>query len=128
MTLTFDPKKVMAFTGQFNRSVAINDKEMVERYQDSLCHFINRLNRALYGNSDRLITKADAMIQGATTAEGFKKQAPDFEQEITTAVFFEVQSNPSSRTAPAAAEHPILGLLMKKFVEALPFKSKTDAP
>lgn len=51
VTLTFDPKKVMAFTGKFNRSVAINDKEMVERYQESLRNFINRLNRALYGNS-----------------------------------------------------------------------------
>lgn len=57
----------------------------------------------------------------ARSVEGFKKQAPDFEQEITTAVFFEVQSNPSKREAPDAAEHPILGPLMKKFVEALPF-------
>lgn len=57
----------------------------------------------------------------ARSVEGFKKQAPDFEQEITTAVFFEVQSNPSKRDAPDAAEHPIVGPLMKKFVDALPF-------
>jgi len=62
----------------------------------------------------------------ARSVEGFKKQAPDFEQEITTAVFFEVQSNPSKRAAPDAAEHPILGPLMKKFVEALPFGKSTD--
>jgi hypothetical protein len=53
VTLTFDPKKIAAFTGQFNRSVSINEKEMVERYQDSLRHFINRLDRALFGNASQ---------------------------------------------------------------------------
>lgn len=53
VTLTFDPKKVMAFTGQFNRLVAINDKEMVGRYQESLRHFINKLDKALFGNSSK---------------------------------------------------------------------------
>lgn len=56
----------------------------------------------------------------ARSVEGFKKQAPKYEEEITTAVFFEVQSNPSKQKAPDAAEHPILGPLMKKFVDALP--------
>ncbi len=56
----------------------------------------------------------------ARSVEGFKKQAPKYEEEITTAVFFEVQSNPSKQQAPDAAEHPILGPLMKKFIDALP--------
>jgi hypothetical protein len=56
----------------------------------------------------------------ARSVEGFKKQAPKYEEEITTAVFFEVQANPSKQAAPDPAEHPIMGPLMKKFIEALP--------
>jgi len=63
----------------------------------------------------------------ARSVEGFKKQAPKYEEEITTAVFFEVQSNPSKQQAPDAAEHPILGPLMKKFIDALPL-GKRDLP
>lgn len=63
----------------------------------------------------------------ARSVEGFKKQAPKYEEEITTAVFFEVQSNPSKQKAPDAAEHPILGPLMKKFIDALPFGKATEA-
>lgn len=53
VTLTFDPKKISAFTSEFSRSVSINHKEMIERYQDSLRHFINKLDKALYGNSSK---------------------------------------------------------------------------
>lgn len=65
----------------------------------------------------------------ARSVEGFKKQAPKYEEEIATAVFFEVQSNPSKQKSPEAAEHPILGPLMKKFVDALPLgKSPESKP
>lgn len=65
----------------------------------------------------------------ARSVEGFKKQAPKYEEEITTAVFFEVQTNPSKQKAPDAAEHPILGPLMKKFIDALPLgKSPNSQP
>ncbi|CAM5778022.1 hypothetical protein ACFOHU_12295 [Ottowia pentelensis] len=63
----------------------------------------------------------------ARSVEGFKKQAPNYEEEITTAVFFEVQSNPSKQKAPDAAEHPIAGPLMKKFIDALPFGRARDS-
>lgn len=63
----------------------------------------------------------------ARSVEGFKKQAPKYEEEISTAVFFEVQSNPSKQQAPDAAEHPILGPLMKKFIDALPL-GKASSP
>ncbi len=68
----------------------------------------------------------------ARSVEGFKKQAPKYEEEITTAVFFEIQSNPSKQAAPDAAEHPIAGPLMKRFIDALPLgkdeaKSKVKA-
>jgi len=60
----------------------------------------------------------------ARSVEGFKKQAPDHEQLITAAVFWEVQLNPSKQAAPAPAEHPILGPLMKKVFDALPTGGK----
>ncbi len=63
----------------------------------------------------------------ARSVEGFKKQAPKYEEEITTAVFFEVQSNPSKQKAPDAAEHPILGPIMKKLIDALPTGKASDA-
>lgn len=63
----------------------------------------------------------------ARSVEGFKKQAPKYEEEIATAVFFEVQSNPSKQKSPEAAEHPILGPLMKKFVDALPLGKSSES-
>lgn len=63
----------------------------------------------------------------ARSVEGFKKQAPKYEEEIATAVFFEVQSNPSKQKSPEAAEHPILGPLMKKFIDALPLGKTADS-
>lgn len=63
----------------------------------------------------------------ARSVEGFKKQAPKYEEEITTAVFFEVQSNPSKQRAPDAAEHPLFGPLMKKFIDALPLGKGGEA-
>jgi hypothetical protein len=53
VTLTLDPKKISAFTSQFSRSVSINDREMIERYQDSLRQFIDKLDKALFGNSSK---------------------------------------------------------------------------
>lgn len=63
----------------------------------------------------------------ARAVEGFKKEAPKYEEEITTAVFLEVQSNPSKRAAPDAAEHPILGPVLRKFLDALPLPGKEKA-
>lgn len=61
----------------------------------------------------------------ARAVEGFKKQAPKYEEEITTAVFLEVQANPSKQTPPEAAEHPLLGPVLKKFMDALPLPGKS---
>lgn len=60
----------------------------------------------------------------ARAVEGFKRQAPKYEEEITTSVFFEVQSNPSKQASPDAAEHPILGPVLRKFMDALPLPGK----
>lgn len=50
VTLTFDPKKIDAYTGVFNRSLTRNHPEMVERYQDSMRLFANALDSSLFGN------------------------------------------------------------------------------
>lgn len=60
----------------------------------------------------------------ARSVEGFKRQAPTYEQEITAAVFEEIRENPSKQRAPEAAEHPLMGLLSKRILEAMPLGDK----
>lgn len=55
----------------------------------------------------------------AKSVEGFKREAPDFEQEITTGVFGEILNNPSSRKSPEPANHPIYEVLTKRLFEWL---------
>ncbi len=50
----------------------------------------------------------------AKSVEGFKREAPDFEQVITTGVFGEILNNPSSRKSPEPATHPIYEALTKR--------------
>jgi hypothetical protein len=53
LTLTFSPDKITAYTRAFSRSVSIHDKEMVERYQDSLRLFVRLLDTSLFGNASK---------------------------------------------------------------------------
>jgi hypothetical protein len=55
----------------------------------------------------------------AKSVEGFKREAPSFEQEITTGVFGEILNNPSSRQSPEPANHPIYEVLTKRLFEML---------
>lgn len=55
----------------------------------------------------------------AKSVEGFKREAPDFEQEITTGVFGEILNSPSSRQSPEPASHPIYEVLTKRLTEWL---------
>lgn len=55
VTLTFDPKKIDAYTAAFSRSLTRNHPEMIERYQDSVKLFANILDRSLYGNMGQRI-------------------------------------------------------------------------
>lgn len=55
----------------------------------------------------------------AKAVEGFKSEAPDYEQEITTGVFGEILNNPSSRNSPEPANHPIYEVLTKRLSEWL---------
>lgn len=50
VTLTFDPKKIDAYTAAFSRSLTRNHPEMIKRYQHSIKLFANILDRSLYGN------------------------------------------------------------------------------
>jgi hypothetical protein len=60
----------------------------------------------------------------ARSVEGFKRQAPKYQEEITAAVFAEIRENPSKQSAPEAAEHPLMGLLGKKLLDAMPLGDK----
>lgn len=63
----------------------------------------------------------------AKSIEGFKREAPKYEQEITTAVFLEIRENPGTRKSPEAAQptNPFVEEVYKKFREVLPWKSGT---
>ena len=50
VTLTFDPKKIDAYTAAFSRSLTRNHADMVERYKDSVGRFAHLLDRSLFGN------------------------------------------------------------------------------
>ena len=50
VTLTFDPKKIDAYTAAFSRSLNRNHPEMIERYKNSVGKFAHYLDRSLYGN------------------------------------------------------------------------------
>ena len=60
----------------------------------------------------------------AKSVDGFKREAPDFEQEITTGVFGEILNSPSSRKSPEPANHPIYEVLTKRLGEWLEKKAK----
>jgi len=55
----------------------------------------------------------------AKAVEGFKREAPKFEQEITAAVFGEILNNPSSRKGPEPVNHPLYEALTKRIEEWL---------
>lgn len=62
----------------------------------------------------------------AKAVDGFKREAPDFEQQITYGVFSEVLTNPSVRPSPEPAHHP-WETFFKRWAELLPGKSKTGS-
>jgi hypothetical protein len=62
----------------------------------------------------------------AKAVEGFKSEAPDFAQEITTGVFGEILNNPSSRSSPEPANHPIYEVLTKHLTDWLTKKKTGD--
>ncbi|HEY8886887.1 MAG TPA: hypothetical protein VIM35_00235, partial [Gallionella sp.] len=43
----------------------------------------------------------------AKSVDGFKRQAPKYEEEITAEVFMEIRTNPANRASPEPAAHPL---------------------
>lgn len=53
----------------------------------------------------------------AKSVEGFKREAPKYEEEITTSVFGEILNNPSKGKFPEPANHPLYEVLTKRLSE-----------
>jgi len=49
----------------------------------------------------------------AKSVDGFKRQAPKYEEEITAEVFMEIRTNPANRASPEPAAHPLYDVLSK---------------
>lgn len=49
----------------------------------------------------------------AKSVDGFKRQAPKYEEEITAEVFMEIRTNPANRASPEPAAHPLYNALSK---------------
>lgn len=59
----------------------------------------------------------------AQSVDGFKRQAPKYEEEITAEVFMEIRTNPANRDGPEPAAHPLYDVLSKVVSKVL---SKDD--
>lgn len=57
----------------------------------------------------------------AKAVDGFKREAPNYEQEIVGSVFMEIQDNPGSRKAPppATPQNPITEKFLTRVMEAI---------
>ena len=57
----------------------------------------------------------------AKAIDGFKREAPEYSQEIVGSVFMEIQENPGRRKAPAPAtpENPITKKFLEKVLDAI---------
>lgn len=60
----------------------------------------------------------------AMSVDGFKRQAPKYEEEITAEVFMEIRSNPASRPGPEAAGHPLYDAISQVLKRVLPKEGK----
>lgn len=53
----------------------------------------------------------------AKSVEGFKREAPKYQEEITSSVFGEILNNPSKGKSPEPANHPLYEVLTKRLFE-----------
>lgn len=63
----------------------------------------------------------------AMSVDGFKRQAPKYEEEITAEVFLEIRNNPGNGSATLPASHPLYNVLAKvvgKFLDRNPNEDK----
>lgn len=64
----------------------------------------------------------------AKAIDGFKREAPEYAQEIVGSVFMEIQDNPGSRKAPnpARPENPVTKKFLEKVFEAIKLVKSKD--
>lgn len=62
----------------------------------------------------------------AKSVDGFKRQAPKYEEEITAEVFMEIRTNPASRDGPDPAAHPLYDVLSKVVSKVLTKDAKKE--
>jgi hypothetical protein len=62
----------------------------------------------------------------AMSVDGFKRQAENYQQEITAEVFMEIRSNPASKNAPDPVSHPLYDILAKTVSKVLDRKLSDD--
>ena len=55
----------------------------------------------------------------AMSVDGFKRQAPQYQEEITAEVFLEIRANPAKGQPVDAASHPLYDILSKVVSRAL---------
>lgn len=55
----------------------------------------------------------------AMSVDGFKRQAPEYQEEITAEVFMEIRTNPANRDGPEPAAHPLYDVLSKAVSKVL---------
>lgn len=60
----------------------------------------------------------------AKSIEGFKREAPKYQEEITGSVFGEILNNPSKGKSPEPANHPLYEVLTKRLLEWFGKKDK----
>lgn len=62
----------------------------------------------------------------AMSVDGFKRQAEDYQQEITAEVFMEIRSNPAARQGPDPVSHPLYDILAKTVAKVVDRKMSDD--
>lgn len=60
----------------------------------------------------------------AKAVDGFKREAPEFKEEIVAGVFMEIRENPGARYSPSPAtpQNPIAQRILDKVLDAIRVK------
>jgi hypothetical protein len=60
----------------------------------------------------------------AMSVDGFKRQAENYQQEITAEVFMEIRSNPATKQGSDPVSHPLYDILSKTVSKVLEHKKE----
>ena len=61
----------------------------------------------------------------AKAVDGFKREAPEYKEEIVAGIFMEIRDNPGSRKSPnpATPQNPLSKRILEKILDAIRTKS-----